>query len=149
MSCSDDPFDLCLSFNDSVHATLNQMTNDTCSEHGGNRVAADVPAPGDERHLVLSVWSQAPDAVLFVRGEQLHAGFVGGVGAGPINQRDPVHGGHRLRPADQSRRVRHVLNLHMLGGVDLWRRGGGIQMSQLHGILRERKDALCYIKCKL
>lgn len=73
---SDDRFHLCLSFNRSVHATLNQMTNDTCSEHGGNRVAADVSAPGDERHLVLSVWSQAIDAVLFVRGEQLHAGFI-------------------------------------------------------------------------
>lgn len=91
----------------------------TGDKRGADGVTGGVCPPGDERHLVLGVWSQAVDAVLFVGGEYLHTVCVRGVGDQPVKHGDPVHRCHRLRPADQSRGVRHILHLHLLGGVDL------------------------------
>lgn len=91
----------------------------TRAEGGADGVTGGVSPPGDERHLVLGVWPQSVNAVLFVGGEYLHAVCVGGVGGQPVEHGDSVHRRHRLRPADQGRGVRHVLHLHLLGGVDL------------------------------
>lgn len=108
--------------NDTIKWNLQLMLSHkhTCSECGGGRVTGDVSTPGYERHLVLSVWSQAVNAELFVWGGNLYTGFIWGVGAWPIKHGDSVHRSHWLRPADQSWGVCHVLHLHLLGAVNLW-----------------------------
>lgn len=98
----------------------------TSSEGGGGGVTADLSTPGHQRHLVLGVRPQAVDAVLLVRGENLHAGLIRGVRAEPVEQGDFAQGGYGLGPADQSRGVGHILHLHLARAVDLW---GGVDES--------------------
>ena len=119
----------------------------TCGECGGVNITAMGSSMGHDGHLILSVRLQTVNAVLLVWGENVCTGFICGVGGGCIRHGDFVYRRHRLRPADQSRGVRHIFHLNLRGAVKFWVGSWGEEGERMEARVSHTKKwvQLCYL----
>lgn len=89
----------------------------TCCEGLFGRVAGHVTSTGDERHLILGVWLQAPNGVLVLIMCEIDGGTVTRHIFDSVGEFNAVNLSQGLEPSDQSSGVRDIFHLDLAGGI--------------------------------